>query len=71
MLFVVVALRHFAKEQGNALGRRQPVENHRTALRGHGLFSVTLRSSQATLRRTRISLYALVGLLPDKTFPER
>jgi hypothetical protein len=36
MLFVVVALRHFAKERGHALGRRQPVENHRTALRGHG-----------------------------------
>jgi hypothetical protein len=50
MLFVVVALRHFAKERGNALARRQPVENHRTALRGHGALQrhVTQQSSHPT-----------------------
>jgi hypothetical protein len=36
MPFVVVALGHFSKESGNTLGRGQPVENHRTALRRHG-----------------------------------
>ena len=50
MPFVVVALRHFAKESGNALGCCQPVENHRTALRRHGALQrhVTQQSSHPT-----------------------